>query len=271
MCAAQRDDPLNSVLGKAVAILEAFQHDDRGLTLGQLEQRTGIPKSTIHRLVRELIDHGVIETNSDGRFLPGLRLFELARLVPIATDLREAALPFIEDLYEATHETVHLGVLDDVEVVYIEKITGHRIAPGPTRVGGRMPAPCTGLGKAILAFSPAATIEHVLAQPIPPLTAYTITVPTVMREELTKIASDGIAYDREEARVGLACVAAPVFGIGGRVLAAISVSGPTSRTRPEQLAPAVRTAALGLSRTLRLAGVGPAGRASLPPAARSRR
>ncbi len=261
MCATERDGPPNSVLGKAFTILNGFRPDDRGLTLGQLEQRTGIAKSTIHRLIRELMEYGAIDTNADGRFLPGLHLFELARLVPRATDLREAALPFIEDLYEATHETVHLGVLDGSEVVYIEKIAGHGISPVPTRVGGRMPAFCTGLGKAILAFSPPEDLARILAEPLTPLTAYTITVSDVLREELAKIADEGIAYDREEARIGLACVAAPVFGLGGRVLAALSVSVPTLRAAPERLAPAVRTAALALSRSLRLAGVGRAGAA----------
>lgn len=259
MCPAERDESQNSVLGKVFAILGAFRPDDRGVTLGELAKRTGLAKSTIHRLLGELIGYGVVETNADGRYLPGLRLFELAGLVPIATDLREIALPFIEDLYEATHETVHLGVLDGPEVVYIERITGHRGSIAPTRIGGRMPAFCTGLGKAMLAHAPPEVLEQVLDSPLAPLTPYTITVPEVLREELRRIADSGVAFDREEARLGLACVAVPVFGSGNRLVGGLSISGPTSRAKPEALAPAVRATALALSRTLRLGGVGRVG------------
>jgi DNA-binding IclR family transcriptional regulator len=259
MCPTERDSSPNSVLGKAFAILGGFRPDDRGVTLGELAKRTGMAKSTIHRLLRELIEYGVVDTNDDGRYLPGLRLFELAGLVPIATDLREIALPFIEDLYEATHETVHLGVLDGTEVVYIERITGHRGSMAPTRIGGRMRAFCTGLGKAMLAHAPPETLERVLQSPLVALTPYTITVPDVLLEELRRVAEAGVAFDREEARLGLACVAAPVFGLTNGLVGGISISGPTSRARPEALAPAVRATALALSRTLRLGGVGRVG------------
>jgi DNA-binding IclR family transcriptional regulator len=262
MCPAQQDRPNDSVLGKTFAILESFRVDDRGVTLGEVGKRTGLAKSTIHRLLRELKEYGVIETTDNGRYVPGLRLFELARLVPMATDLRETALPFIEDLYEATHETVHLGILDGTEVVYIEKIAGHRISAVQTRVGGRMPAYCTGLGKAMLAYSPPEVLEAVLSGGLVPLTRFTITVPAVLGEELKKIAESGIAYDREESRAGLVCVAAPVFGVGNRLLASISVSGTTSRANPDALGPAVRATSLALSRALRLAGVSRVGAAA---------
>lgn len=250
---AGQDGPPNTVLGKVLAILDGFRHEHRGVTVGELARRTGVPKSTTHRLLRELVEHGVVDTTESGRYYLGLRLFELARLVPTVTDLREAALPFIEDLYEATHETVHLGVLDGTEVVYIERITGHRASPVPTRVGGRMPAYCTGLGKAMLAFSPPETVRGLLEAGLRPVTAFTITVPSVLRDELKRIAEARVAFDREEARTGLVCVAAPVFGVDDELIAGISVSGPSTRMRVEPLASAVRTASLGLSRALRSA------------------
>jgi DNA-binding IclR family transcriptional regulator len=256
MCPAGRDASLNSVLGKVFAILDGFGHDDQGVTIGDLVARTGLAKSTTHRLLRELIAHGAVDTNEAGRYHLGLRLFELARLVPTVTDLREAALPFIEDLYEATHETVHLGVLDGLEVVYIERIAGHGASPVPTRVGGRMPAYCTSLGKAMLAFAPEETLNQLASSNLTARTPYTITVPAVLRQELRRIAESGVAFDREEARIGLVCVAAPVFGADGRVAAALSVSGPSPRMKPEQIASAVRTASLGLSRLLRNGRVG---------------
>lgn len=258
---AGRDEAPNSVLGKAFAILGAFRHEDRGVTLSELARRTGLAKATVHRLVRELTEHDVIETNDDGRYVLGLRLFEFARLVPIAADLRETALPFIEDLYEATHETVHLGILDGSEVVYLERIAGHRASPIPTRVGGRMPACCTGLGKVMLAHAPQAAVRKVLESPLVPLTPYSITVPSVLEQELRQIAEDGVAYDREEAQIGLVCVAAPVFGPGDRLLAGLSISGPTARAKVESFAPTVRTAARALSRTLRLGPMAGARRA----------
>lgn len=237
------------MLGRAFTILGAYGPADRRLTLAEITRRTGIPKPTVHRLAGELLALGVLE-GERGVYRLGMRMFEFGQLVPGQRDLREAALPFMEDLYEAAHETVHLAVLDGIEVLYIEKISGHRRVAAGSRIGGRLPAHCTAVGKALLAVSPPGVLEAVLAEGLARRTAFTITVPSVLHRQLTQAARAGVAYEREESDLGVTCVASAVQGFGNRAMAAISITGPVTRLEPERYAPAVRLAALGLSRRL---------------------
>ncbi|WP_293059795.1 helix-turn-helix domain-containing protein, partial [Mycobacterium sp.] len=128
-----------TVLARATAILAAFDRESQILGVSALAHCTGLAKSTVHRLAGELAQHGFLERRREG-FVLGLRLFELGELVPRQLDLRGAALPYMADLRAATKQTVHLAVLDDTQVVYVE-ILRHRDAPPlPSRVGGRFPA-----------------------------------------------------------------------------------------------------------------------------------
>jgi DNA-binding IclR family transcriptional regulator len=237
------------VLDRAFRILGAYGPADRKLTLAEMTRRTGIPKPTVHRMAAELLALGVLE-GEHGVYRLGMRMFELGQLVPLQRDLREAALPFMQDLFEAAHETVHLAVLDGTEVLYIEKISGHRRVAAGSRIGGRLPVHCTAVGKAILSVSPPDVLDAVLAAGLVRRTAFTITVPSVLRRQLAKAASAGVAYEREESDLGVTCAAAPVRGFGSHVVAAISVTGPVTRLDPERHAPTVRLAALALSRRL---------------------
>lgn len=230
-------------------MLDAFGGDTSNLSLGELARRADLPKSTVHRIVGQLVQWGALERNGTGLRL-GIRLFELGSVVSHQRELRDAAVPFMEDLYESTHETVHLGLLDRCEVVYVEKITGHRRVQVPTGVGRRMPCHCTGLGKAILAFSPPAVVDRVLRNGLRPRTCYTIVIPELLLEELDRVRAAGVAFDREESALGVNCAAAPIMNAAGVAIGAISVTGATSRLEPSRFASAVRTAALGLQRTL---------------------
>jgi DNA-binding IclR family transcriptional regulator len=221
----------------------------RTATSRQIVLRTGLPKSTVHRTAQQMTKLGWLAYD-EGRYSLGMRIFELAGLSSVRHELREAAIPFMEDLYEATHVTVHLGVREGLEVLYIEKITGHDKITEMSQVGGRMPLHCTGLGKAILAFSTPTLIEEVIDNGLVGLTQATITSPTKLRRELQSIAQAGISFDREEASVGVCCVAAPIFGADRTVVAAMSVTGRIGRNRLDRLAPAVMAAARGTSRTL---------------------
>lgn len=232
-----------------MALLGAFTPDDRTLTLAELARRSELPKSTVHRLARELTHLGLLEQTSAG-FNLGIRLFELGQLAPRQRDLREAASPVMHDLREATHETVHLAVLEGTEVVYLEILRAAGAPPLPSRVGGRMPAHATGVGKAILAFSPLETYKEVVRRGLRPLTPHTIVMPGRLQQTLAVIRREGLAYDREESGLGTACVASPVFDASGQVVAGLSASGRTGHIRTERVSAAVRTAALALSRTL---------------------
>ncbi|WP_200308155.1 IclR family transcriptional regulator [Streptomyces adelaidensis] len=240
------------MLEKSALILECFIPSGGPYRLSELSERAGLPKPTVHRLAADLVRLGWLE-RAGHLYRLGAKLFELGSLVPHRLDLRETALPFLQDLFEATRETVHLGVREGLDVVYLERIHGHEALRLPSRIGGSLPLNCTGVGKALLAFSGAELTEEVLSRPLPSLTPYSITDPARLRMALEKIQVSGLAYEEQEAALGVSCIAAPVFA-GGTTVAALSVAVPRSRFSPAQLAPAVRTAALGLSRVLRRSG-----------------
>jgi DNA-binding IclR family transcriptional regulator len=238
----------SSMLERGVLILQAFRPAGSPLRLSDVARRTDLPKATVHRLIEEMVDLGLLERAPEGLVLGRLN-FEIGELVPLKMRLREAALPFMQDLYEATHETIHLGVRDDLDVLYAEKIRGHSGVDMPSRVGGRLPLSCTGVGKTLLAFSAAELVSAVLDRPLRRLTKRSITDPAVLSNELAVIRAAGVGYDHEESSLGVSCVAAPVL-VRGEPIAALSISVPSTQLQPARLAPAVRTAALGLSRAL---------------------
>lgn len=248
--AADLDSELDTVLGKAMAILRAFRVDDRLLPLAELVRRTGLPKATVHRVAGDLVRHRLLEKTDFGYHLAG-GLFELGMRAATERTLLEVAMPFLQDLYERTHETVHLGVQEGTEVVYIAKIGGHRQARSPSRTGGRMPMHCTAIGKALLTHAAAEVRATVLNGPLPRRTPQTVVAPGLLERQLERTLETGLAYEREESTPGLLCVAAPVLDADGRTaLAAISVTGPVGRFRPETHETALRAAASALSSTM---------------------
>lgn len=244
-----RNSAAGNMLDKAAAVLEVFAPEGGAYRLTELAARAGLTKTTAFRLVGDLVRLGFLERDGD-RYQLGGRLFELGSLVPRRRGLRETALPFLQDLFEATHETVHLGVRDGHDVVYLERIHGHGAVDLPSRIGGRLPLTCTGVGKALLAFAGTDLVDEVLAAPLRTLTDRSTTDPARLRTTLEQIQVSGLAYEEQESTPGVSCIAAPVFD-GPDVIAALSLAVPRARFRPAQLAPAVRTAALGLSRVLR--------------------
>lgn len=237
------------MLDKAVAILNVYRPDGGTFRLTELAARANLSKTTTFRLAGDLVRLGLLEREGECYRLGGT-LFELGSLVPRRQDLRETALPFLQDLFESTRQTVHFGIRDDRDVVYLERIRGHDAVPLPSRIGGRLPLTCTAIGKALLAFSGPELADAVLADPLPSLTPFSITDPVRLRTALEQTQVSGLAYEEQEAAPGVSCIAAPVFA-GAVAVAALSVAVPREQFRPAHLAPAVRTAALGLSRTLR--------------------
>lgn len=223
------------------------------LGVGELVRRTGLAKSTVHRLCGELCSVRLLEKDESGYRL-GSWLFELGELVPTHRTLSEAAQPILEDLREATHQRVHLAVLDGVDVVYVAILGGSSLGLA-SRVGGRLPAHSTGVGKAILAYSSSAVLRARIDAGLPRLTPRTIGSAEELVLEMRRIRSIGMALDAEESHPGVSCVAAPVFGADRRIVAGLSITGPTTSLDPQTMGPAVRTAAFVLSRTLRTSGI----------------
>lgn len=238
-----------SMIGRAVAILGAFDAERGTLGISQLARLTGLPKSTVHRLAAELIREGLLEA-VDGGFRLGVRLFELGHLVPRQRGLRELAVPLMSELREVSRQTVHLAVLDGTDVLYVEILPGRTGPRLPSRVGGRMPAHATAVGKALLAHARRPALDEVLAAGLPRRTPRTIVAPGLLHTDLRRIAQRGIALDIEESATGLMCVASPVLDAAGLAVAALSISGRTGQMPVGRLGPAVRTAAATLGRQL---------------------
>jgi DNA-binding IclR family transcriptional regulator len=249
MSPAERDTSSTGTGGleRAAAILAAFDATHWELTLAALVTRSGLPRSTTHRTADRMIQLGWLDKPLD-RYRIGNRLFKISGLAPIRHELREAVLPFLQDLHQATRTTVQLGVLDGVQVLIAEKISGHRQMSILSQVGGMIPAHCSALGRAILAYCDAATIDAVIEAGLNRRTPRTITTSTALRRELAAIPDRGWAVDREEGNIGVSCVAAPIFGPLGDVVAALSVTGPTALVRADRAGPAVRMAAAAASR-----------------------
>jgi DNA-binding IclR family transcriptional regulator len=247
--AAPADDSMNSVLGKARLILEAFDTENAELSLTDLVRRTGVAKASVYRLARELTAWGVLERNGT-RYHLGLRLFELGQLVPRQRILRQAALPFMEDLLMATQETVHFAVREGLDVLYIEKIIGHRGLREQSRVAGRLPLHSTATGKVILAYSPTALFDEVVKEGFTAHTRHTTMSVALLRKQVDRVRLEGISVEREEVRLGYLSTAVPVFGGRGMLAGALSITGPTTRLHVDRVAGALRTAAAGISRAV---------------------
>jgi DNA-binding IclR family transcriptional regulator len=185
-------DRTRSQLERADAILEAFDAQHDSLSLQGLVQRTALPKTTVHRTVKKMLEFGWLEC-FDGRYTIGTRLFERAALAARPMALRDAAQRPMHGLRAATLETVHLGVLDGAQVVYLEKLVGHRPVRTSSRVGGRLPALCTALGKVLTAYRPEVPGSRI-ETPVP-RTPHTLTDPDDIRRMLAEARRDGVGHE----------------------------------------------------------------------------
>jgi DNA-binding IclR family transcriptional regulator len=242
--------PPISVTARVLSILEAFTEENRQHTLSELSRQTGLPLTTTHRLVGELVAWGALERDFDGHYRIGLRLWEVASLTPRSVGLRQSALPFLEDLYEATHQHAQLAVLDADEVLYLERISGREAVHVLSRVGGRLPTHATAVGLVLLAHASPEAQERALARPLKRYTAKTIDSAATLRRVLADVRRDGYAISDGQIELVALSVAAPVHGPDDSVVAALSVVVPARGTDPRALVPVVRAAARGISRVL---------------------
>jgi IclR family transcriptional regulator, KDG regulon repressor len=229
---------------KALDLLSAFSFREPRLSLADLATRTGIPRPTAFRLLTTLEQAGFVAKVS-GEYQLGIKCFVLGNIVAASLDLREKAQRHLEQLRDATGETVHLAVLDGWQVLYLERLQSpHPIGFMRSRVGAIVPAYCTSLGKTLLAFAPHDDVEAWLSsQTFPAMTPQTITSPRRLLKELRAIRERGYALDEQEHELGVRCIAAPVWNHAGGVVAAISVAGPADRM-PRPLVDSAMAAAI---------------------------
>lgn len=231
------------------------------LATGSVEKRladfseAGLHKSTAFRLLEALRRHRLVAVDEGtGRYRLGLGLFELGMAAVSRLDVGQCAPPFLEALAAETGESASLGIFEDPEVVHILRVESAHPLRLPSLAGRRSPAYCTGIGKAILAHLEPERLEGYLKEvALKPRTPRTITDRDALRQDLRRVRSRGFSIDDEEIFPGLRCVAAPIFGFDGRVVAGLSVAGPASRMPRDALprfASSVVAAAAGVSNRL---------------------
>ncbi|WP_433443682.1 IclR family transcriptional regulator [Nonomuraea sp. CA-141351] len=238
------------VVARALQILGAFTPDRRSLTLSDLSRHSGLPVSTVHRLVAELVAWGALERDPVGCYHIGLRLWEIGSLAPRGLGLREAALPYLEDLSQVTRENVQLAVREGTEVVFVERIAGSGAVPVLTRVGGRFALTATGVGLVLLAYAPADVQEQVLARPVGRYTERTLATAHQIRAALADTRARGYAVSDRQVTMDALSVAAPIHDLDGEVVAAVSLVVHHGTASTQALAHLVRTSARAISRAL---------------------
>lgn len=238
---ATADTP-SAVIDRISLVLDAFDGPGR-LTLAQIVRRTGLPRSSAHRMLERLVQLRWLRRSGRDYEL-GMRLVELGSLAVHQDRLVRAAKPLLGELHRATGLVVHLGVLDGSDVLYLDKV-GDRVCGGlPTRVGGRQPAHCTAVGKAMLAYCDDESRVDLRVRK----TKYSISRSSQLAVELAKVRAHGVAFEREESLLGFGCVAAPIGSPDGAV-AAVSVCGPMNRmTFDQRLTAPLRMTAMGIWR-----------------------
>ncbi|MFC2053093.1 IclR family transcriptional regulator [Chloroflexota bacterium] len=257
MSETRKSDRYNiRVVDKAVRVLNVLS-DGNPRTLTMLSKEMDINSSTTFRLLATLLSHNLVELDqSTGKYRLGLACLELSRAYHTENEMRRAALPEMEKLRDDTMETVHLGILTDNEIVYLEKLESlHAIGMMSSRVGGRAPAYCTGLGKAMLAHASPGKIQKSLENPkLQRFTEATIVNRQELVKHLQQIRQIGYALDKGEHEREVRCVAAPIFDQNGKTVAAISVSGPKDRFDPvednQDLIERTKRAACNISKRL---------------------
>ncbi|WP_203143733.1 IclR family transcriptional regulator [Marinobacter mangrovi] len=244
-----------SSIDKAIQVLETVCDNPEAIRFTDLVARLGLPKSTAHRLLTTLLDHGLVRYDrEDQRYSPGYRLLSMAQRTWERLDIPKVARDHMQRLLHEAGETVHLAAVDGHEIIYIDKLESPKTIRLYSAIGKRGPMYCTGVGKAILAYLPEQQQEDVIAHTeFVRHTAHTIPDARALRQALADIRVRGCALDMEEHEEGVRCVAAPIFNFRGEVVAGISVTSLASRmstTRLQDLQSLLLEVARDISREL---------------------
>ncbi|MEN3298360.1 MAG: hypothetical protein V7633_418 [Pseudonocardia sp.] len=252
-----------SVTNKITSILLTFTEGSEH-SLTEIARMAGLPISTAHRLATELTSWRLLERTTGGLYRAGLPLRTIGGRDPCPPSVAERAPYVLEDLAAATRSRARLGLMADLQVSYIEKQPGRK--PATTfAAAATLPSHATALGQALLAYGPKSTVDLVIASGLRPYTSATVTAPDRLRRALGIIRLTGVAITRRELEPGTCGIAMPVFGPGGRMVAAIELSTHDLSTQLQPALTALRIASRSLSRELAAAVPGAAGAAPTDP------
>jgi len=221
---------------KASEVLALFDRDHTEWGVREVAEKLGLAKSSAHDLLASLAQAGLLGKTEAGRYRLGWRLVTLSETLLVTTELRREARPILDELAAQYQETIHLAILDDTKVVYVDKLEGRQaVRVELTSLGTRLYPHCSSLGKVLLAYRPEADVKRIVKiNGLPRFTPNTITDEDELEQALAKIRKQGYAYDLEEILPDLCCVGAPVRDHNGNVIAAISMSLPAYRFQRSQ-------------------------------------
>ena len=225
-------------LRRAIAVLDCFTHEGTELGVREVARKVNLSSSATGRLLSALKELGILSQNPETRtYSMGAKVLSWAGVYNATLDVRNRSLPFLQELHQSTSETISLYVLEGNERVCVERIESTQSIRMVTRIGRRLPLYAGSAGKAILAFLPPERQEEIIdGLPLEPFTPKTLIDPAALRKELKKVRTQGIAVSFGEWIADAAGVAAPVFNQDGKVIGAISISGPSSRFNKEAVA-----------------------------------
>lgn len=236
--------------GRALAVLGAFSQGGGSLTLTEISRYADLSLTTAHRLAHEVLEWGGLELDDEGRYRLSRKILDLASSSTRALRLRESALPHVSDLHRLTGLTVHLGVRDGNDVMYLEALRPHSNYSGENRMGGRMPLHVTATGLALLAYAEPAFVDDYLARPLKRFTPHTLADPESVRAALETARRNRFALVSQTISLGAGAVAAPVFSEDGRVETVVGAVYLIGRDDPTKLVDPVRAAATRIGHAL---------------------
>jgi DNA-binding IclR family transcriptional regulator len=236
-----------SVVSRLVRIVESFAPGERSLGVSEIARRSGLPVATVSRQVEQLVALGWLERGEDRRVRIGVRLWEVASRASPTVGLREAAMPFMEDVHGVVGQHVQLGVREGTEVLFVERLSAPGAVVNVTRIAGRLPLHASSAGLVLLAFAPADVQEAVLAGRLRRYTPRTITTARRLRAVLAEVRRTGVVVCPGYIHLDAAGVAVPVRDSAGVVDAALGVVVPNDR-EAHRVVPALQTAAQGIAR-----------------------
>ncbi|MFF2486702.1 IclR family transcriptional regulator [Microbacterium sp. NPDC058062] len=241
----------DSMTDRIVRVLETFTAERSMQSAAEIGRRAGLPSSTAHRIVDELVDAGLLERDEDRRVHLGMRLWELALRGSTALRLRQAALPHMEEVQARIREHTQLAVLEQDEALFLERLSHPDAGANITRIAGRLPLHASSSGLVLLAHAPSALRERVLAGPLRALAPETVTDAARLRRIIAEVRRAGVVVAPGSIEAVSTGVAVPLRD-AGEVVAALSVVLPRE-TDPAAAIQALRGAAAGIEADLRAA------------------
>ncbi len=221
-----------SALAKSLAVLELMANSPNGLTGAQVTDGTGMPKQTAHRVLQQLAELGLIaQTPTGDRYTCAARLRQLSRAVLMGSSVQQPELHrLLTELVAVLGETCNVGVLDDQQVLYVDRVECDWPLRLQLQAGSRVPVHCTAIGKLLLAHLPPDQLDRVLSTlPLTAKTPHTLSTPSRLREALHQVRAQGYAINEEEDYLGLSALAVPVHDASGTVVAGLAVHAPIAR------------------------------------------